>query len=510
LAVADPQGPVCVWKLPSGELFRVLGGAAHEVRSLAWSPDSKMLAACADEPTALLWDLASGKGLTAPTLPTFADGIAWSPDGKVLAYACNDRSVQLWEQSSNQMLPPLRDAHNNARSAYEVPEVAWSPDSSKLACGSVGSAKSIWSITPPRQLATLDDTGYGARMVWSPDGKTVAVVAVKEALGKGVRLHSADSGKLLRKFEKAECWARWLDDNRLFTYEAESKTGVVLDAGTGRLLGRTRDGLKVKGSAPGWEVTGFDWGADGRVFLAEDVRYGKVRFYGIDLDKPLIAEKTLFTPEFQRINVTYFAWSPNGETLATGGSLWFGNPTDTDNPVIRLWDMPTGVLRAQDVGMPVGTFRWSPDGKRLGIMPGVSGVPICFWDIGGTGAVMKKQGVYANHSFSPDLALYTNRGEDHVHQLTIREVESGKIRYTWTHPGNGGYGPIFSPDGKRIAQYIPGMNGKERREYLYDLTSGREIESFELRHADRFTWSPDGKYLAGSNPLVGGGWRFLT
>jgi len=70
-----------------------------EVRSVAFSPDGRTLAAVSEQPPTLdLWDVATGKYLRALfSSSDVLSSVAFSPDGHTLAVASWDQTVTLWD-----------------------------------------------------------------------------------------------------------------------------------------------------------------------------------------------------------------------------------------------------------------------------------------------------------------------------------------------------------------------------------------------------------------------------
>jgi WD40 repeat protein len=236
---------ISLWDTRTGE-FRESFGEIKGVSQLAWSPDAKILAACAGqgaiqcwnpeshqklpdikpdiECTTLAWspvgkDLAvgghgedhdveiwrwegdSGKLLRKLLLPQrhkgSVRGLAWSSDGTVLASGgSGSRSLCLWEAATGNVVPsPQED---------RVTGLAWSPDSKVLAFGRQGQEFiGLWEPKlgkPPRVL----QLPYWNGLAWSHDGKTLASVG----------LWDLKSDRLLPGFPNAP-YATWSRDDKI-------------------------------------------------------------------------------------------------------------------------------------------------------------------------------------------------------------------------------------------------------------------------------------------------------
>jgi WD40 repeat protein len=76
---------------------RTLKGHTGWVRSLAVTPDSKVLISASDDATIRFWDLSNGRCFRTLKAHTGGiRGITLSPDGMKLASASWDRTVKLW------------------------------------------------------------------------------------------------------------------------------------------------------------------------------------------------------------------------------------------------------------------------------------------------------------------------------------------------------------------------------------------------------------------------------
>jgi eukaryotic-like serine/threonine-protein kinase len=106
------------------------------VLSLAWSPDSSILASGSADTTAKVWDVTTWRLERRLLHSDAVNGVAWDPTGReLLATACSDGSVNIW------------DVNSSARTIYgrhggAVTSLAWGPMG--LASGSADSTIIVW------------------------------------------------------------------------------------------------------------------------------------------------------------------------------------------------------------------------------------------------------------------------------------------------------------------------------------------------------------------------------
>lgn len=151
------------------------GGAIY---SLAFSPDSSMLASGSADTTVKLWEAGTNKEKATLTGHTHVvRQVAFSPNGEFLASAGADTTVRLWE------LRTLKEVHHWGGEAGDVGvrSVAFSPDARLLAGGydlfSGGRGALVWNLATHETVDAHRSSDDIRALSWSPDGKTLALGA---------------------------------------------------------------------------------------------------------------------------------------------------------------------------------------------------------------------------------------------------------------------------------------------------------------------------------------------
>ena len=154
-------------------------GHTSTVYSLAFKPNSYLLASGSNDGTIRIWDVGDRDNLRhVRTLRGHTDrvySVAWSPDGRTLASASNDGTVRLWNPNNGINFAVLRGHKERVRS------VAWSPNSRTLASGSYDGTVCLWNADTYNRLRVLQGTVDTARfdaVAFSPDGQTLIGTAL--------------------------------------------------------------------------------------------------------------------------------------------------------------------------------------------------------------------------------------------------------------------------------------------------------------------------------------------
>ena len=336
LAAGTATGEIRFWH-GSGRPLSTVQGHTDWVRSVAFSPDGKILASGSGDRTVCLWEVSSGQCLTILQGHTDAVySVAFSPDGKTLASGSGDRTVRLWEVNNGQCLTILQ-GHTGV-----VYMVAFSPGGKTLASGSNDHMVRLWEVSSGKCLAILQGHTSAVRsVVFSPDGKTLTSGSEDQT----VRLWEVSSGQSLTILQ--------------------GYTGAV------RSVAFSPDGKILASGNSDWTVRLWEVNSGQRLTILQG-HTSRVRSVAFSPDGKTLAsgsdDQTVCLWEIssgQRLTILQshigivrsVAFSSNGKTLASGGH----------NQMVCLWEVSSG----QSLTILQGHSHWvrsvafSPDGKTL-------------------------------------------------------------------------------------------------------------------------------------------------
>jgi WD40 repeat protein len=295
----------------------ILKGLDQEVWSVAFSPDSKMLATGTDDGPSKnpvkLWDAATGKELFGlPGHDALVTAVAFAPDGKTLATASYDFTVKLWDLTTRKVRATF------GGNTKPVRAVAWSPDGKLVAAVADDFTLRLWDAATGAALKPFAWPGKRRvrAVAYSPDGQTI-VAGCED--GRLLFLHAKTLKEQRSLRDESEIWClAFSPDGK--TLAMGNRLGQIrlLDGSTGASL------RSCRGHTMGVKAVSFS--PDGRT-LASGSTDKMVKLWQVATGLELAT-----LPEHGH-HVNTVAFAPDGKTLASG----------SHDGVVKLWKTgPTG------------------------------------------------------------------------------------------------------------------------------------------------------------------------
>jgi hypothetical protein len=148
---------ISLWDAKTGEFIRKIPGFSERVMCLAFSNDSKFLAAGGGAPTQegelKIIDVATGKVTQDIKSNVHSDtvfGVAFSPDDKTLASCGADKFVKTFEVPSGKFLKAF-EGHT-----HHVLGIGWSSDGKLIASAGADNVVKIWDYARGEQVRTIN------------------------------------------------------------------------------------------------------------------------------------------------------------------------------------------------------------------------------------------------------------------------------------------------------------------------------------------------------------------
>ena len=463
------QGKIILWDTETRQpIGQPLIGHTSAIRSIAFSPDGKLLASGSFDNTILLWNVETHQPIGSPLLGHTSEvvSLAFSPDGKILASG-GGKVILLWDIETHQPRGQPFTGHIDP-----VSSVAFSPDGKLLASGSsnntIGSGTGdnsvlLWNVQayqPMGQVLT-GHTGSVRSVVFSPDGKILASGSFDNAIAPSNRNQTI----LLWNGETHQSIVpSTIRHSDPVSSLAFSPDGKILASGGCR--------VNNQGYCPSFQ--------EGKIILW-DVMTGQ------PIGQPLLGHTDL---------ITHIAFSPDGKLLAS---------SSRDKTII-LWDVRTH----RPIGQPlkehsdlVSDVAFSPDGKMFASSS--TDYTIILWDVQThqpIGQPLRHTGYVNSIAFSPDGKLLVSGTS--ANNILLWNVKTHKpVGQPLTGQNDWVEIVAFSPDGRTFASGSCGRRDNrgfclQGKIILWDVETRQPIGRPLIGHTGEvwsITFSPDGKTL---------------
>ncbi|KAF4232359.1 hypothetical protein CNMCM6805_010005 [Aspergillus fumigatiaffinis] len=401
LASASRDMTIQLWNPSIGTLQRTLEGHSTSVQSVALSPDGRLLASASEDKTVWMWDLATGALLQ--TLEGHSDWVwlvAFSPTGGLLASASADKTIWMWDLSTGALLHTLEGYSDWVHS------VAFSPDSRLLASASRDKTIRLWDPSTCALQQNLKGHSASVRSVaFSLDGRLLASASDD----KTIRMWDPSTGALLQTLEGHSDWVwsvAFSPAGGLLASASRDRTVRLWDTATGVLQ------QSLEGYSDFIQSVAF---APNNRLLASASDDKTIRLWNPSIGA---LQQTL---EGHSASVQLMTFSPDSRILASA----------SDDKTIRLWVPSTGALLQTLEGHSiwVQSVAFSPDGRLLASTSYDKTVRL--WDPS-TGALLQ---TLEGHSvrvrsiaFSPNSRLLASTSDDRT--IRLWDPTTGALQQT--------------------------------------------------------------------------------
>ena len=382
LAAGDYDNHIRLWDVTTGRELRLLEGhqrvsisGKNGIFCLAFSPGGATLASGAADGTVRLWDVKTGK----ETARCAGQGgrvrvLAFAPDGKTLASGGSDNVLHLWNPDTGRAVGPMKDTGG------AVSGMSLSPDGRTLALVRMPGKLSLWdTMTGKEQPHSPKLPALVCVAAFGPDGHTLVIVS---AAGQ-VHFWNIAKGEEAQPPQDIRTIARLLavaSDGKTLAFAGSDRRIVLWDTKAGKELRQ----LRPQGNT----LSSLLFTPDGQTFLSAGS--AGVRLWSVS---GRTADRDLSSKVGGVMTVTV---SLDGRMLAMGGQ----------DGSVRLWEVASGKQRRVMYGDKafVRAAVFSRDGRLLAT--GSSNGTVRLWDA----ATGRRLHMFAGHRGEVVGIAFAERG----------------------------------------------------------------------------------------------------
>ncbi|KAK0710684.1 WD40-repeat-containing domain protein [Lasiosphaeris hirsuta] len=443
---------VKIWDAATGICIQTLEGHSSAVRSVAFSPDSKLVTSGSGDNNVKIWDAATGACTqTLKGHSSYVYSVAFSPDSKLIVSGSGDNTVKIWDAATGTCTQTLKGHSDWVRS------VAFSPDSKLFVSGSDDHTVKIWNTVIGTCVQTFKGhSGYIFSVTFSPNSKLIAS-------GSGdntVKIWDITTGTYTQTLEGHSGYVRsvaFSPDSKLIMSGSGDNTVKIWDAATGTCT------QTLKGHSD-W-VRSVAFSPDSKLVTSGSGDH-TVKIW--DITAGIYTQMLKGHSDWVRS----VAFSPDSKLVASG----------SDDHTVKIWDTTIGTCTQTLKGHSnwVRSVAFSPDSKL--VISGSDDHTVKIWDIA-TGTCTQTleghSGYVRSVAFSPDSKLVTSRSDDKT--VKIWDAATGLCMQTLE--GHGG--------DVRSLKFIASWSDNPKTPYHQDYSIGSDGR-WITRGSENWLWLPPG------------------
>ncbi len=451
---------VMLWDVRATVSGRVLGSTSQDHGLVKLSRDGRLLAVL-ERYKVKIWNASTGRELPKLNLPQLglsaAEGnvfLNFSEDGKKIATGGFDTQTIVWETETGKQLLRMSGRTNMA---YKV---SFSRDGGQLfSGGSTG-----WDLHTGRGLRLIAGQAHKTLTFPSSDGTLLAGIMPESNV---VSIIEASTGRQLRSLTPATevgsvRRASFSIDGRLLVTSYGLRNPAVFTSGDAAQQSNQNQ-LKIWDVASGRELhtfllesgpIEFDLSRDGGLLTTLDAK-GQITIWNATTGIKL---RTLTNPSLMGQMLTSIAFSPDGQTIATGGH----DPQSHVPQALATNDSP-GKNRVSTTASEVGVSLKNTTAETSG--------SVVLWDVttGNAIGVLSDPGKEVIHiAFSRDGRLLASSSSDNT--LKIWDLATRREIRTLTGHTSHIESMDFSPDSRLLASA-----DDDGGTFLWDLNTGEHL-----------------------------------
>ncbi|MEM6451873.1 MAG: NB-ARC domain-containing protein [Cyanobacteria bacterium P01_D01_bin.105] len=501
LATGDTNSEIWLWQTAfsptSGDIkshISTFQGHQNWVCSVAFSPDGKRLVSGSADRSIKVWDVQTGECLQTLTgHQNWVMSVAFSPDGKRLVSGSADRTVKLWDvQTQGGAGECLQTLKGHGHGIWSV---AFSPDGKQIVSGSADCTIRLWDISAKdgtgKPLKALKGHEHGVWTVaFSPDGKTLASGSADQT----VRIWDVATGQGLQTLTGHNNWV-WIvafsPDGKTLASGSADRTVRVWDI-------KAQQCLRVLSGHNNW-VWSVAFSPDGQ-YLTSGSEDRTMRLWNTRSGQCL---KTLQGTSNWVWAVTF---SPDGKTLASGQG----------DRLVHLWNMTSEAIGSDDItsdkiaseALPkalagaqnaIWSVAFSPDGTLL--VSGNEDGKVHLWQLFEPYRKQQSCCSFSGHAKAIWSVVFDAKGETIAsasadQSIKLWDVQTGQCRQTLLGHKHWVCSVAFHPQRNILAS-----GSYDRTIKLWDLETGECIETWQGHTSGLWciAFSPNGDFLASSS-----------